>query len=194
MRQPELMTTRPRACVFCGSAEGNEDSFTDAARSTGRTLAEAGFGVVFGGGRVGMMGHLANGALEAGGEVLGVIPRALMQSEIAHDGVTEMFVVNTMHERKAMMAHLSSAFVVLPGGFGTLEETMEVVTWLQLGFHDKPVALLDVNGFFDGLFEFFLHAEQAGFIRPQHRGLIQRYADPQSLVRSIQTTLPAPRA
>lgn len=180
------MTTRLRACVFCGSSEGNDPAFTHAAHAAGRALAEAGFGVVFGGGRVGMMGHLANGALDAGGEVLGVIPRALMQAEIAHDGVTEMFVVNTMHERKAMMAHLSSAFIVLPGGFGTLEETMEVLTWLQLGFHQKPVALLDVNGFFDGLLDFFRHAETTGFLRPQHRDLLQRYEDPAAMVRSIQ--------
>lgn len=188
----DLPTTRPRACVFCGSAGGSDPAFADAAYATGRALAEAGIGVVFGGGRVGMMGQVANGALAAGGEVLGVIPRALTQAEVAHDGVTEMFVVNTMHERKAMMAHLSSAFISLPGGFGTLEETMEVVTWLQLGFHDKPVALLDVKGFFDSLFAFFAHAEEAGFLQPRHRGLIRRFEDPVALVGALSSRVPSP--
>lgn len=183
------MKTGKRICVFCGSAGGSDPAYVQAARSAGIALAEAGFGVVYGGGRVGMMGHVADGALSAGGEVLGVIPRALTTSEVAHGGLTELFVVNTMHERKAMMAHLSAAFMVLPGGFGTLEEMMEVVTWRQLGFHDKPIGVLDVNAFFAPLFAFFDRAESEGFLNPQHRDLVLRSTDPGALVGSLRASL-----
>lgn len=174
--------TRPRVCVFCGAAEGVRPSYAAAARDVGRRLADAGLGVVCGGGRVGLMGALSDGALDAGGEVLGVIPRALTTSEVAHSGLTELFVVNTMHERKAMMTHLSSGFAVLPGGFGTLEETMEMLTWLQLGFHDKPMGILDVENFFAQLFAFFDHAQDEGFLRSRHRRAVERFTSPRELV------------
>jgi len=186
------MNRESRVCVFCGSAAGRDGRFGETAERTGEAIAAAGFGLVYGGGRVGLMGRVADGALRAGGRVWGVIPRALTSSEIAHDGITELFVVNTMHERKAMMAHLSSAFVVLPGGFGTLEETMEILTWLQLGLHDKPVGLLDISGFFEQLFAFFDHAERSGFLTPRHRELLHRSDDPSQLIDDLKARLTEP--
>ncbi len=161
-----------RICVFCGSATGRDPVYAEAARSFGATLAERGIGVVFGGGRVGLMGVLADAALAAGGEVIGVIPHGLMQREVGHVGVTHMHVVRSMHERKAKMHELSDAFVTLPGGVGSLEELLETLTWVQLGIHRKPCAVWNVNGYYDPLIAQFALAEREGFVRPANRALL----------------------
>ena len=161
-----------RVCVFCGSAVGARPEYADAATALARELARRGLGLVYGGGSVGLMGVLADAALAAGVEVVGVIPRGLATRELAHPGLTEMRVVASMHERKATMAALSAGFVALPGGLGTLEETLEVLTWSQLGIHAKPVALLDVAGYYAGLRQMFAHAVREGFLRPEYAGLV----------------------
>lgn len=146
--------------------------FLEVARTLGRHLAGAGVRVVYGGGRVGLMGALADAALEAGGEVVGIIPRHLAEKEIAHSGLSELHVVGSMHERKALMAELSDGFITLPGGFGTLEETFEMLTWCQLGLHAKPVLVLEVDGFYAPLLAYLDHAVQSGFLRPEHRRIV----------------------
>ncbi len=161
-----------RVCVFCGSNAGSRPEYADAARAVGRTLAKRGLGVVFGGGNVGLMAEVANAAIVEGGEVIGIIPGALVEKELAHAGVTELQVVSSMHERKARMAELSDAFIALPGGWGTLEELFEMVTWAQLGFHGKPVGLLNVLGFYDGMLRFLDHAVAEGFLKAKHRALL----------------------
>lgn len=158
-----------RICVFCGAAAGGRPEYALVARSLGAALARRGVAVVYGGASVGLMGAVADGALAAGGEVVGVIPQALVEREIAHPGLTTLHVVGSMHERKALMAELSAGFVALPGGVGTLEELFEVFTWRQLGLHDKPMALLDVAGYWAGLVSLLEHAEAEGFLRPGHR-------------------------
>lgn len=139
--------------------------------ATGRAIVAAGYGVVYGGGRIGLMGILADAALAAGGEVIGVIPAALAQSEIAHDGVTTLRIVESMHERKALMASLSDAFIALPGGYGTMDEFCEMLTWQQLGIHDKPIGLLNVAGFFDSLLALFDHMVDTGFVSERNRSI-----------------------
>lgn len=176
-----------RICVFCGSSEGRDRLFRDAATRLGAFLAGQGIGVVYGGGKVGLMGAVADGALAAGGEVIGVIPEKLKSLEVGHDGLTELFVVDSMHARKAMMAHLSDAFIALPGGWGTLEEVFEVTTWTQLNYHRKPVGLLNVDGYFDHLRAFIQHAGECGFIRPLHQGLMQVADTPESLLGALST-------
>jgi uncharacterized protein (TIGR00730 family) len=171
-----------RVCVFCGSSIGTNPAYLDAARRTGRTLARRGIGVVYGGGGVGLMAAVADAALEAGGEVVGVIPRALQLRELAHDGLTALHVVGSMHERKAKMAELAEGFVALPGGMGTLEEFAEILTWAQLGLHVRPCGLLDVAGYYRPLVAFFDHAEAEGFLRPEHRALVLVADDPDALV------------
>ncbi len=171
-----------RVCVFCGSASGRNSRYLDAARHMGRTLARRGMGVVYGGGGVGLMAAVADAALAAGGEVVGVIPRALQLRELAHDGLTALHVVGSMHERKAKMAELADGFVALPGGMGTLEEFAEILTWAQLGLHAKPCGLLDVEGYYRPLVAFFDHAEAEGFLRPEHRRLVLVAEDPDALV------------
>jgi uncharacterized protein (TIGR00730 family) len=161
-----------RICVFCGSSAGSSTFYAERTRELGRTLARRGIGVVYGGGSVGLMGALADAALAEGGEVIGVIPRALEARELAHRGLTRLEVVSSMHERKARMAELASGFVALPGGMGTLEEFAEVLTWAQLGLHAKPVALLDVAGYYRPLVSFFDQAVAHGFVRPEHRALV----------------------
>ncbi|HVB06243.1 MAG TPA: TIGR00730 family Rossman fold protein [Acidimicrobiales bacterium] len=158
--------------VFCGSSRGAEARYFDAARDFGALLAGAGIALVYGGGNTGLMGALAEGALSSGGEVHGVITRALEDKEVAHRGLTSMRVVETMHERKAVMADLASGFVMLPGGFGTLDEFFEAVTWTQLGIHDKPCGVLDVGGFFAPLSAFVAQATAAGFVRVEHTELM----------------------
>jgi len=157
-----------RICVYCGSNPGNNPAHHTAAHELGAFLASSGIGLVYGGGHVGLMGAVADGALAKGGEVIGVIPKSLMDKELGHDGVTELRVVHSMHERKQMMVDLSDGFIALPGGFGTLDELFETLTWLQLSFHDKPVGLLNVGGFFDGLIEFIHHMSRQGFLKPEH--------------------------
>jgi len=159
-------------CVFCGASSGNRPEYAAAAEALGRALAERGIELVFGGGGIGMMGTLARAALAAGARVTGVIPEALQKRELALPGMSELHVVGSMHERKALMAERSDGFVALPGGFGTLEEFFEVLTWAQLGFHAKPVALLDVGGFYAPLMAALQHMEREGYIRPGQMDLI----------------------
>jgi uncharacterized protein (TIGR00730 family) len=164
--------TWSRVCVFCGSSSGRDAVYREAAAALGCELAVRGVGVVFGGGRVGLMGVLADAALAAGGEVIGVIPRALVAREVAHAGLSDLRVVETMHERKALMAELSDAFVTLPGGVGSMEETFEVMTWAQLGIHGKPCGLLNVAGFYDPLLRQLDRFVAEGFVKREHRDLL----------------------
>lgn len=159
-------------CVFCGSNFGAREAYSEAARELGRTIAARGQQLVYGGSKVGLMGVLADAALAAGGAVVGVIPGALVEREVAHTGLTELREVKSMHERKATMADLSDAFIALPGGAGTLEELFEVWTWGQLGHHEKPVGLLNVDGFFDPLLAFLDHQAGERFMRREHRDML----------------------
>jgi uncharacterized protein (TIGR00730 family) len=163
-----------RLCVFCGSNAGAVPAFADAAARLGSALASRGIGLVYGGGNVGLMGILADSVVEQGGEVIGVIPAFLERAEIAHAGLTTLHVVGSMHERKALMATLADGFIALPGGFGTVDELAEALTWTQLGLQAKPVVLLDVDGFWDPLVRFFDAAVEHGFVRPAHRMLLSR--------------------
>jgi uncharacterized protein (TIGR00730 family) len=161
-----------RICVFCGSSSGARPEYADAARTLAGLLAGRGMGLVYGGGNVGLMGIIADAMLAAGGEVIGVIPRALLLKEVGHRQVTELRVVETMHERKALMSELADGFIALPGGFGTLDEFFEILTWAQLGFHGKPCGLLNVAGYFDHMLQALDHAVVERFLRPQHRELV----------------------
>src|SRR5262245_36632496 len=163
-----------RVGVFCGSKVGSRPEYADAARQLGKALVGRGMGLVFGAGHVGLMGVLADVVLAAGGEAVGVIPQALVDKELAHTGLTELHVVETMHQRKALMADLSDSFVALPGAFGTGDELFEILTWSQLGLHAKPIGLLDVAGFFGPLLEWLDHAVAEGFLKPAHRNLLLR--------------------
>ena len=161
-----------RVCVYCGSGVGGHDGYADAARALGRTLVERKIGLVFGGGRIGMMGFLAETVLAGGGEAIGVIPKHLEEKGLALTSVTSLRVVQTMHERKALMAELSDAFIAMPGGYGTAEEFFEALTWAQLSLHAKPCGLLNTKDYFDHLIAFVDHAVQEGFIHPAHRDLM----------------------
>ncbi len=161
-----------RVCVYCGSRPGVRPAYADAARDLGTRLAAAGVGIVTGGGRVGLMGVVADAALDAGGEVVGVIPQTLVDREVGHAGLTELHVVSTMHERKARMADLADVFVAMPGGLGTLEEIAEALTWLQLGLHAKPCALLDVDGYYGPLVGWLDHAVAEGFVAADRRDAV----------------------
>jgi uncharacterized protein (TIGR00730 family) len=171
-----------RVCVFCGSSPGGRPAYVEAARELGRILVERSIGLVYGGASVGVMGALADAALAAGGEVIGVIPRALWGKEVAHTGLSDLRVVETMHQRKALMADLADGFVALPGGLGTLEELFEVWTWAQLGMHRKPVALLDVEGFYEPLAAFLDHAVAEEFVPPAHRAMLAVEREPALLL------------
>lgn len=160
--------------------------FAENAIRVGKLLGERGIGLVYGGGKVGLMGHVANAALVGGAEVMGVIPEKLMSKEVAHQGLTEMFVVESMHARKAMMAHLSQAFMALPGAWGTMEEMFEVLTWTQLRYHTKPIGLLNVNGYYDHLLAFADHAVENGFLLPAHRKLLVADSDPVALLDRLE--------
>jgi uncharacterized protein (TIGR00730 family) len=160
-------------CVFCASNTGVDPRFADAARELGEWLAQNQIGLVYGGGRVGLMGILADACLAARGRVVGVIPRSLVERELAHSGLSELRVVSSMHERKAVMADLSSAFVALPGGMGTFDELFEIITWAQLGFHAKPICIVNTAGYFDPLIAMVGHAHASGFVAPQHRELLK---------------------
>ncbi len=161
-----------RIAVYCGSATPADPVYIETARMVGRTLAKRGIGVVYGGGRLGLMGAIADSALEAGGEVIGVIPQLLVNAEVAHRGLTELHVVETMHERKAHFTELADGFLTLPGGTGTMDELWEAMSWAQLGYHSDPVGLLNTAGFYDGLIEFVGHMGKVGFLRPQHQGIL----------------------
>src|SRR5437764_4444559 len=171
--------------VFCASSIGHDPAYAAAARAFGALLAREGIALVYGGGHVGLMGQLADAALEAGGHVTGVIPRALWDREIGHRALSDLRVVETMHERKALMASLADAFVALPGGLGTLEEIFEVWTWAQLGIHRKPVGFFDVDGFYAPLLSFLDAAVNAGFVRAQHRGIAIVDVDAAALLRRL---------
>ncbi|MEO6652324.1 MAG: TIGR00730 family Rossman fold protein [Ilumatobacteraceae bacterium] len=163
-----------RVCVFCGANPGSDPAFATAADELGTALAQRGHGVVYGGGRIGLMGIVADAVLRAGGEVVGVIPQSLVDREIAHLGLTELVVTDSMHARKAAMADRASGFIALPGGFGTLDEVLEILTWNQIGVISKPVAFVDVNGYFGSLFTFFDEAVAAGLVNPEHRSMAHR--------------------
>ena len=171
-----------RVCVFLGSNPGNKPEYLKAAQDMGKELARRGITTVYGGSNVGLMGALANAALAVGGEVIGVIPEALQRKEIAHTGLTEQHIVGSMHERKALMAELSDAFIALPGGMGTLEELCEMLTWAQLGFHKKPCGLLDVDGYYAHLNAFLDNAVTQGFIHTGHRAMLLSDKTPGALL------------
>jgi uncharacterized protein (TIGR00730 family) len=175
-----------RICVFCGSSAGADPAFAAAAARLGTLLAEAGIGLVYGGGRAGLMGIVADAALAAGGEVIGVIPQALVDRELAHRGCTQLHVTPSMHARKAMMADLADGFVALPGGIGTLEELFEVWTWAQLGDHRRPVALLNVAGFYDTLITFIDEIEAKGFLRHRHGDMLLVADDAPALLETMR--------
>ena len=180
-----------RLCVFCGASPGRNPAHAALARDVGAGLAARGIGVVYGGGRVGLMGALADGALGAGGEVIGVIPRGLVERELAHTGVTELRVVETLHERKAVMASLADGFVALPGGLGTLEELAEAFSWAQLDLHDKPCGVLDPTGYFDPLLAFLDRAVDEGFLATGHRELLVVARDLDGLLTRFGAHRPA---
>jgi uncharacterized protein (TIGR00730 family) len=161
-----------RIAVYCGSATPADPRYIELAREVGRTLAERGIGVVYGGGRLGLMGAVADSAMAAGGEVIGVIPEALAKAEVEHTGLTQLITVRTMHERKAEFTRLCDGFITLPGGVGTMDELWEAVSWAQLGYHAKPVGLLNAFGFYDGLIAFNRHMGEVGFVRPAHQGIM----------------------
>ena len=172
-------------CVYCGSNAGNDPAYASLASTLGTQLAENGLTLVYGGGNVGLMGIVADAAMQAGGDVIGVIPEQLMQWEVAHKGVTRLEVVDSMHTRKARMAELAEGFIALPGGFGTFEEFCEILTWGQLGFHAKPMGLLNVNGFYDPLLAMFERAVADGFLRPQNRAMALADSDIEGLLAAM---------
>lgn len=184
-----------RISVFCGASSGVNTEYQNAAVKMGAALADHGIGLVYGGGKVGLMGAIADSVLARRGYVIGVIPRALVEKEIAHNGLTDLRIVSSMHERKAMMAELSNAFVALPGGFGTMEEFFEVLTWSQLGLHVKPCGLLNVGGYYDPLLRFFEHAVKEGFVREEHSRHVLHDSDPSRLIAKLKGWRPvaAPR-
>jgi uncharacterized protein (TIGR00730 family) len=180
-----------RICVFCGSNSGKDSGYTRAAQAVGRLFCERGIELVYGGGHLGLMGAVADACLQAGGRVIGVIPQALASREIAHRGLTELRIVSSMHERKAVMADLSDAFIALPGGYGTWEELFEILSWSQLGIQRKACGLLNVNGYYDALLAMADHSVSEGFLRDPHRGLLLSDVDPERLLDRLNAT-PAP--
>jgi len=177
-------------CVFCGSSSGENPAYRETAEALGREIAGRGIELVYGGGDVGLMGVIADATLAAGGRVIGFIPRALMQREIAHKTLSEIHVTLSMHERKAAMEIRAEGFIALPGGFGTLDEFCEILTWAQLGIHQKPIGMLDIKGFFHHLLGFFDDATAEGFIRPAHRKLIMDDTDPARLLDRMDVWKP----
>ena len=180
-----------RACIFCGSSPGARPAYTEAAEDLGMLLVQNGITLVFGGATVGLMGRLADTVVSEGGEAIGVIPQALVDREIAHLGLTDLHVVDTMHERKQRMADLSDAFVALPGGLGTLDELFEIYTWAQLGMHRKPIGLMNVEGYFDGLVGFLEHAVAERFVREDHRDMLIVENEPAPMLERLESFDPA---
>ncbi|MBW4469141.1 MAG: TIGR00730 family Rossman fold protein [Stenomitos rutilans HA7619-LM2] len=169
-------------CVFCGSNPGARPTYTSMAQAMGQAMVRRGLGLVYGGGNVGLMGTIADAVLDAGGEAIGVIPQSLVAKELAHKGLSQLRIVGSMHERKAMMVDLADGFIALPGGFGTFEEFCEVLTWAQLGFHQKPCGLLNIEGYYSPLIAMFDHATEEKFVRPPHRWLVLEAQDPDQLL------------
>lgn len=172
-------------CVYCGANAGVSPGYAHAAQALARAMVGANIALVYGGGKVGLMGVIADEVLRLGGEVSGVIPTALVEREVGHMGLTRQFIVKDMHERKAMMAQLSDSFIAMPGGMGTLEELFEMLTWSQLGIHAKPIGLLNVDHFYDGLVGFIAHAREQGFVQPQHAALMMVESDPGQLLQRL---------
>lgn len=173
-------------CVFCGSRLGSKPIYRETAKSVGQLIAQQQLRLVYGGGNIGLMGVVADAVLEYGGEVVGVIPGHLQEKEVGHAGLTELHVVSTMHERKALMANLSDAFIALPGGFGTFEEFCEILTWAQLDLHRKPCGLLNVDGFYDPLLTLFDRAVDDGFLRPEYRSMVLTATDTDELLMRMR--------
>jgi len=180
-----------RICVFTGSKTGKRSEYRAAARQAARQLVERGYGLVYGGGNVGLMGVIADAALERGGHVTGVIPDALVSQEVAHRGLSELRVVQSMHERKAVMADLSDGFIAMPGGIGTMEEFFEVLSWAQLGLHDKPCGLLNIGEYYDHLIRFMNHAVDQEFLKPKHRALLIVEEEPSRLLDRFEPIITA---
>ena len=172
-------------CVFCGSSVGNDPAFQQAAQALGRLLAERGITLVYGGGNIGLMGEIADAVLAGGGSVIGVIPKMLVDKELAHHGITDLRIVGSMHERKALMANLAEGFIALPGGYGTIEEFREVLTWGQLGLHSNPMGMLNVSGYFDHFLRFLDHSVEARLLRPEHRRLVLEATTVDVLLQSM---------
>ncbi len=186
---------RPRRiCVFCGSSKGARPEYLELARRTGVALVERGFGVVYGGANRGLMGAVADAALAAGGEVIGVLPYGLQAMEVAHEGLTRLDLVDTLHERKARMMELSDGFLVLPGGHGTLEEFFEVLTWLQLAIHDNPVGVVDMDGYYEHVVAHLDLAMREGFIRPEHRSMLVVESELERVLDAMESYEPPERA
>ena len=179
-----------RICVYCGSSPGNNPVYLQAAEALAEALVHRNIGLVYGGASVGVMGAIANAVMRQGGEVIGIIPQALMRREIGNDHLTELQVVDSMHERKAAMADQSDGFIALPGGMGTLEEIFEILTWAQLGFHQNPCALLNVNHYYDSLQNFLQHSVAEGFLKTEHHQLLQVHTDPATLLDHFQAFSP----
>jgi uncharacterized protein (TIGR00730 family) len=179
-----------RICIFCGSSTGTRSEYAETARAMGQALLRRGIGLVYGGGCVGLMGLVADAVMGGGGEVIGVIPEALVTRELAHGDITQLIVVHSMHERKAKMAELSDAFIALPGGYGTFEEFCEILTWAQLGLHRKPCGILNVNDYYEPLLRLFDNAVAEGFLRPANRRLVIEERDPTRLLDMLENYAP----
>lgn len=179
-----------RYCIFSGSSSGRLPIYAETAERLGHALAESGIGLVYGGASVGLMGKIADAVQSRGGEVVGVIPRSLLEKEVAHTGLSDLRIVDSMHQRKALMAELSDGFIALPGGLGTLEELFEVWTWAQLGHHEKPCALLDINGFYTGLSSFLDHVVDEAFLKPAHRRMLVVEQEVSALLSALQNYEP----
>lgn len=179
-----------KICVFCGSSFGNNKSYSDTANLLGNLIAKKNIELVYGGASVGLMGEIASAVLKAGGKVTGVIPKQLLEKEIAHTGLNDLRIVGSMHERKSLMADLSDGFIAMPGGFGTLEEVFEVVAWGQLNFHNKPLGLLNVNGYYNNLIKFLDHSVNENFIKPEHRLMILVENYPEVMLTQLQNYIP----
>jgi uncharacterized protein (TIGR00730 family) len=184
-----MTAVRSSICVYCGSAADVAQPYKDAAVSLGRLAAEQGIEIVYGGGRVGLMGLVADAALAAGGRVTGIIPRHIVEMEVAHRTLTELVVVETMHQRKQMMADRADAFAILPGGLGTLDEAFEILTWKQLGLHDKPIIVVNIAGYWDPLLALVRHGVGEGFIRPRHAGLFTDVSDIEALLPAVRAAM-----
>lgn len=178
------------SCVFCGSSPGKSTEYVALARELGRELSARGLRLIYGGGNVGLMGAVADAVMEAGGEVIGIIPRMLAEKEVAHHGISELIVVETMHERKMAMAERADGFVALPGGYGTLDELCEILTWTQLGLHGNPTVIINHNGFFDALLSFLDHAVTARFLLPEHRALLLTSSNPKEALDMLACNPP----